>query len=144
MPQYRFTPTDYDLFRHGPMMDVTIYAGHTAGAASLNTRAMFDTGADCSAISRSVIAKLRLQSTGTQKVRGAVGEERDSGLYRVRVALSPECFFNLTCTEIDPRTDKPCLLGREVLRYGELHYHGSEGRWEVVFDLPDDWTGGME
>ena len=103
---------------------------------------MIDTGAEVSCINVGIAQALATKPSGAYKVVTTAGIHRRH-VYPIRVTLGPELNMPPDPIEVDaPEMSIEhgiLLLGRDVLRQGELIWYGPGGRFELV--LP---RGGAE
>ncbi len=107
--------------------------------------ALIDTGASGSCLDSRLVRTLGLVSTGFQLVStgGGLVTNQTPGIvpgtagcaYHLRVRFSTGTEINNWRVGISslPQQSYQCILGREILEYGELVYHGKTGRAIFTF-----------
>jgi len=98
-------------------------------------RAIWDTGATRTAISKKVVEGCGLVPTGMCRVKTA-GGEKDSFTYLVSVFLPNKvCFSQLRVTQADI-TDADVLIGMDIIASGDFAVTNLNGKTNLSFRIP--------
>jgi predicted aspartyl protease len=137
---------------NGPCVRIAVGVSHQRRQALLNAgqrvpdvvlaQGLIDTGADCTAIDKSIVQKLGLVSTGTIGIStpSTVSAPHICNQYDVLLAIFMDKrevhIASLTMPVIEaPLADLPyqALIGRDVLARGILTYDGQSGQLTLAF-----------
>ncbi|MGH7202935.1 MAG: retroviral-like aspartic protease family protein [Candidatus Levyibacteriota bacterium] len=102
----------------------------------VDVNAIWDTGASCTVITKTVATKIGLISTGKTTVNG-VNSEAEANTYFVNVYLpNGVCIFNLKIVEAETIAGADMLLGMDILGMGDLSVYNENGKTVMSYRIP--------
>lgn len=102
----------------------------------VDVNAIWDTGASCTVITKTIATKIGLISTGKTTVNG-VNSEAEANTYFVNVYLpNGVCIFNLKIVEAETIAGADMLLGMDILGMGDLSVYNEDGKTVMSYRIP--------
>ena len=100
-----------------------------------SVRALWDTGANASVISKSVARNLRLEVKGCVKLRFANGAEK-SNVYKIDLGLSKEIVFEeIFVRECNDGGNFEMLIGMDIISRGDFRILNRSGKTVFEFEI---------
>lgn len=100
-----------------------------------SVRALWDTGASVSVISKEVSRNLGLEAKGCAQLRYANGVEK-SNVYKIDLELSRDIFFNdLFVRECDGGGNFEMVIGMDIISRGDFKILNRSGKTFFEFEI---------
>lgn len=131
-----------DLACTGPLIDVKLWVPESTeqeepAIPPVAVVAEINTGASRTIIQEGVATSLGLEPAGTVQIATITTMVHESYEYRIRLVFSPGCAIEVTVIEapyvLNPNRRVKCLIGRDILRRGVLHYNGLTNMFSLIF-----------
>src|ERR1051326_1628136 len=120
-----------NLVERGPLVAVELWVPRhvTTTRDSISTTAEISTAHAYTYIQEGIGTSLGLEPVGTVKITTATTAQYEACLFRIRVNFSDSnMVFEVTAIEVPymlrPSGRVRCIIGRDILRFCLLHYHG--------------------
>jgi len=135
-----FVTNSPDLTTNGPLIAVKLWVpvGVKSDALPVDALAEIHIGLPYTCIQEGIATSLGLEPAGTINVTTATKPTHKAHIYRIRVAFPDgQMSFEITAVEVPymlrPKQRIKCLIGRDILQYGTLHYDGRANTFSLLF-----------
>lgn len=123
----------FNSIQPGIFMDVVVSA--PGSNEKWSVRALWDTGANVSVISRSVAKNLGLESKGCSRLRFGNGSET-SNIYKIDLALSKDIVFNdVFVRECNDGGNFEMAIGMDIISRGDFCVLNRSGKTYFEFSI---------
>lgn len=109
----------------------------TTGGVVQNIRALWDTGAQLTCISQSLVARLNLQPDGSTNILGANNQPFPANVYSVQLIMGRFVIPYLRVAELPMQnTGHDVIIGMDVMSQGDLTITNYNGHTVLTFREP--------
>ena len=112
----------------------------------INVVALWDTGATCSGITKSIVQELGLEPYNMTQIVTAAGIVEDVLMYRIDFEFKSNAennndvihFFDIPVTELPDNNSFNFLVGMDIITHGDFAITNANGQTVVSYRIPPD------